>query len=379
MLTRLDRARYHAQHGLLLMLLGPYMGAWHRLLRRDLPRPSRRELGVLRARLADLLARDLANVERGIYPRDLLFRLPAREALRQLPELLGEPPRVLWRILRKAHAELPAEVDLGRFPRYYRRTFHWQSDGWLSRRSAALYDLEVEALFAGTADVMRRMALRPLLEHLRALDAPRVLDVACGTGRFLRHLLDSLPRTAAVGLDLSPFYLERAHELLRGGRPVSLVADNAECMPFRRNHFDAASSVFLFHELPPAARRRVAREIHRVLAPGARLVVCDAAQLADSPELRPFLSAFPMLYHEPYFKSYLRDDLGGLLAECGFEIESVEPAFVARVVVARKPERAARWVRAVGSAASRSPGGSRPGPARAPRPKDPADTPRRGA
>ncbi len=336
MLTSLDRVRYHAQHGALLLLLGSYMAAWHRLLRGDLPRPSRAQLRVLRARLGDLLARDLANVERGLYPRDLLFRIPALEALRRLPDLVSEPPRVVWRILRKAHAELPADVDTRRFPGYYRRTFHWQTDGWLSKRSAALYDLEVEALFAGTGDVMRRMALPPLVEHLAGLEEPRVLDVACGTGRFLRHVLDALPRARAAGLDLSPFYLARAHQLLEGGRAVSLVADNAEKMPFRDGYFDAVTAVFLFHELPPRARRRVAREIHRVLAPGGRAVLCDAAQLSDSPELRPFLAAFPMLYHEPFFKSYLRDDLAELLSECGLEVESAEPAFLARVVVARR-------------------------------------------
>jgi ubiquinone/menaquinone biosynthesis C-methylase UbiE len=338
MLTRLDRTRYHAQHGALLLLLGGYMSAWHWLVRRDLPRPTRVQVESLRGRLAALLQRDLAHAERGLYPRDLLFRFPVTEAVRRLPDLLREPPRVLWRILRRHDGRLPEEIEADAFPRYYRRTFHWQTDGWLSRRSAALYDLEVEALFAGTGDVMRRMALAPLSELLRLREAPRVLDVACGTGRFLRQLLEAVPGVRATGLDLSPFYLARAHELLDGGHPVSLVAENAEQMPFRARHFDAVSCVFLFHELPPKARRRVADEMYRVLKPGGRLVLCDAAQLSDSPELEPFLLSFPMLYHEPYFRSYLRDDLGKLLAGSGFEVERSDPAFLARVVVARKPD-----------------------------------------
>jgi ubiquinone/menaquinone biosynthesis C-methylase UbiE len=349
MLSRLDRARYQLQHGALLLVLGPYMGAWHWLVRRDLPRPTKPQVKALRARLADLLARDLENVERGAYPRELLFGFPAAEYLRRLPELVREPPRVLWRIFRGAYEELPGGIDLGAFPRYYRRTFHWQSDGWLSSRSAALYDLEVEALFAGTGDVMRRMALPPLVNHLRGKKAPRVLDVACGTGRFLRHLLEAAPHARASGLDLSPYYLSRAHQLLEPERAVSLVADNAEHMPFRSDHFEAASAVFLLHELPPRARRRVLTEAHRVLAPGGRLVVCDSAQLSDSPELRPFLEGFPKLYHEPYFKGYLRDDLPRLLERCGFEVESQEPAFLAKVVVARKRDARRRRPRARGA------------------------------
>jgi ubiquinone/menaquinone biosynthesis C-methylase UbiE len=245
-------------------------------------------------------------------------------------------------MLRGAEDDLPREVDLESFPRYYRRTFHWQTDGWLSERSAALYDLQVEALFGGAADVMRRMALPPLAAELRDRRAPRVLDVACGTGRFLRQLLLALPRARAWGLDLSPFYLARAQDLLREGRQVSLVAENAEQMPFRGACFDAASCLFLFHELPPLVRRRVAAEVFRVLKPGAPFAVCDAAQLSESPELRTHLEAFPRLYHEPYFKSYLRDDLARLLAECGFEVESTLPAFLAKVVLARKPRRGGR-------------------------------------
>jgi ubiquinone/menaquinone biosynthesis C-methylase UbiE len=337
LISSLDRIRYRLQQQALLLLLGPPMAAWHMLVGPRLPRPGGSALEALRARLEDLFESDLDYVERGVYPRSLLFQFPAIEYLSRVPRLLSDVPRVAWRIQRSAYADLPGKLDLSGFPRYYRRTFHWQSDGWLSTRSADLYDLEVEALFAGTGDVMRRMALPPVVEALRGRSRTRVLDIACGTGRFLSQLLQALPRAHAWGLDLSPFYLARAHELLAGALPVSLVAENAEQMPFQDDYFDAATCIFLLHELPPAARRRVLREARRVLAPGARLVLSDAAQLSDSPELRPFLEAFPRLYHEPYFKSYLRDDLGKLLSECGFEVEAEQPAFLSRVVVARRP------------------------------------------
>jgi ubiquinone/menaquinone biosynthesis C-methylase UbiE len=335
-LTNLDRTRYRLQHRALFALLGPPMLLFHRLLGPSLPRATEEQIACLRERLGALFERDLYNVEQGVYPRDLLFRSPAVEDLRAVPALVGDLPRVAWRIWRRAWNDLPQDVDLKSFPPYYRRTFHWQSDGWLSDRSASLYDLEVEALFGGTGDVMRRMALPPLVEVLERHEQPRLLDIGCGTGRFLRHVLDVLPRARVSGLDLSPYYLARAHTLLGSHRQVSLVSDNAEHMPFNAEHFDAASCIFLFHELPPEVRRRVAAEAHRVIAPGGRLVVCDAAQVTDSPELQPFLEGFPRLYHEPFFKSYLRDDLGELLEQVGFEVERSEPAFLSKVVVARR-------------------------------------------
>lgn len=336
MLSALDRTRYHLRHRALLALLAPAMTLWHRLLAPSLPRAGPAQISALRARLEQLLERDLANVELGLYPRDLLFRFPAPADLRRLPALLADVPRVAWRVLRRAHDELPRDVDPDEYPDYYRRCFHWQTDGWFSERSAELYDLEVEALFMGTGDVMRRMALPPLLEVLHGLSAPRLLDVGCGTGLFLRHVLECAPHARVWGLDLSPHYLARARDLLGRGRRVSLALENAERLPFREGWLDAASCIFVFHELPPEPRRAVAREVNRVLVPGGRFVVCDAAQLSDSPELEPFLEGFPRLYHEPYFKSYARDDLSQLLAACGFTVERVEPAFLAKVVVARK-------------------------------------------
>ena len=61
-------------------------------------------------------------------------------------------------------------------------------------------------LFSGGADAMRRQALLPIGEHLPAgrIAAQRLLDVACGTGRFLGFVKHNYPRLPVVGLDLAP-------------------------------------------------------------------------------------------------------------------------------------------------------------------------------
>lgn len=304
------------------------------------PTPDARSLQALHGRLRQLFELDLANAQGGLYPRKLLFSVPASTYARQLPALLAELPRTLWRRRRENWRDLPEQVDVRRYPAYFRRTFHWQTDGYLSRRSAQLYDLGVEFLFAGTADVMRRQVIPPVTHYLReqgGARGKRLLDVACGTGRSLAHLAEVHPELKLFGLDLSPFYLQQARESLAEVADVSLVAENAEAMPFADALFDVVTSVYLFHELPKNARRRVIAEMHRVLRPGGLLVIEDSGQYAEAEDIRFFLERFPEDFHEPFYRDYLKDDLAVPLREAGFEVSSVSPCFVAKVIVARKP------------------------------------------
>ena len=55
----------------------------------------------------------------------------------------------------------------GRYPRYFLQNFHYQSGGYLTDESAALYDHQVEVLFVGGADAMRRQCLGALTAFLQ--------------------------------------------------------------------------------------------------------------------------------------------------------------------------------------------------------------------
>jgi ubiquinone/menaquinone biosynthesis C-methylase UbiE len=235
------------------------------------------------------------------------------------------------------YGDLPKDVDLSRYPHYFRRTFHWQTDGYLSRRSAEIYDAGVEFVFLGSADVMRRQIIPPITRYLSGRsERARILDVATGTGRALLQLAKTHPSHKYYALDLSPYYLDVAQRAADDRFDVSFVVENAEATPFLTGHFDVVTSVYLFHELPKNARRRVFAEMHRVLKDGGLLVIEDSAQLSESSEIRSALERFPADLHEPFYRDYLRDPLEDRLAEAGFTIEAVIPTFVAKVVVARK-------------------------------------------
>ncbi len=265
--------------------------------------------------------------------------MPVVGYARRFPRLVRDFPRAIRRSRRGDYKDLPRGVDLAGYPAYFRRNFHWQTDGYLSRRSADIYDVGVELLFLGTADVMRRMVIPPVSRFLREQtpERPRLLDVASGTGRTLLQIAMAHPGLKLYGLDLSPYYTQAARDLLREVPDVSLVAENAEHMPFCDNYFDVLTSVYLFHELPRNARRNVFQEMFRVLRPGGLLVIEDSAQHADAGNVAFFLERFSEEFHEPFFPDYLDDDLCLALPEAGFEVQAADPCFVAKVVVARKP------------------------------------------
>src|SRR5262249_22930140 len=211
------------QHGM-AVASGLLMRRFHRALASSGRMPTRADIAALRGRFADLLARDWDNAEAGFYPRRLLFDLRVREHLRSLPEAAFDAVRVIKRSRRRQHDDLPSGIDRSAYPDYYLRNFHWQTDGWLSERSARLYDLGVDLLFGGSADAMRRMAIPPVARAVAGRSGARVLDIACGTGRFLETLRAALPEAALYGIDLSPFYIE--HAARRALPRVALSAEN---------------------------------------------------------------------------------------------------------------------------------------------------------
>jgi hypothetical protein len=172
------------------------------------------------ADLRALIAQDWRNIEEGYYapPADRLN--PFDEISRAL-DFFDDLEAVERRRHGGSEERLLTEPALSRYPRYYLQKFHFQSDGYLSDASAERYDHQVEVLFGGGAAAMRRQALVPLRTALAAdrtagRTRARLLDIACGTGRFLREVKANYPRLHVSGLDLSPHYLARPTSRRRG-------------------------------------------------------------------------------------------------------------------------------------------------------------------
>lgn len=343
-LTTLGRARYGLAQGMRTAWYGgQYVLARRRsggFTRPGEPpfRPSRgkADIAAMRAAWFALFQQDRANIEAGLYPppNDLsLGKLP--RALAAARDFLADVPEVDARRMARDGTEVrrAGEADPSRYPAYYRQNFHYQSGGWLSDDSARRYDHQVETLFTGAADAMRRAVLAELARQMRGRDQRKVhyMDLACGTGRFLSQVMRTFPRLQASGLDLSPNYTALARKQLAPWPHVDILEGAGEALPLESGSLDLVTCIYLFHELPPKVRPQVIGEVARVLKPGGVFLVGDSLQFGDNPALDAILEYFPEGFHEPYFRNYLDWDISADMAGAGFEPVSVELAFLTKV------------------------------------------------
>jgi ubiquinone/menaquinone biosynthesis C-methylase UbiE len=302
------------------------------------PVPS---LAVMARAMTELFAQDWKNVEVGLYPAPLNILKEARRAMASI-DYLRDIPKVVNRQKRHGHSDARAKAANEKLPRYFQQNFHYQTDGYLSEDSAKIYDFQVEALFAGTAEAMRRRAYVPIAKYLEGRDVSKVtlLDIGAGTGRFLSFVKSVQPELNVTALDLSAPYLARAKRALRRAKNTKFIEAAAENIPLKDASVDIAISIYLFHELPPKIRAAAAKEIARVLKPGGIFILADTIQYGDAPDFDGLIDAFPELLHEPYYKTYAQTDLHKLFG--GLKHARDDIAYLTKISVFEKPKRGSR-------------------------------------
>jgi ubiquinone/menaquinone biosynthesis C-methylase UbiE len=337
---QLSRVAWYLGHGVALRRLSDEArrrdGESTSRPRTDAAVPDRRHLFT---DMAALLQRDLANVEAGIYPLPADHDGPLLTLLNRSRLVFEDLPDVHRRRKSGQHNEVLTTETRRKRPLYYLQNFHFQSGGYMTDDSARRYDTQVEVLFIGAANATRRQVLPQFHEVFAGRDQRwlRLLDVGCGTGRFLDFLKQTWPCLPAMGLDLSEAYVREAKRHLKRWSWINLVVANGESIPVPDESQDAVTSIFTFHELPPEVRRIVFREFARVLKPGGRLVLVDSLQRGDKPEYEGLLELFPQSFHEPYYMSYIEEDFGAIGGACGLTHTRDIDAFVSKVMVFDKP------------------------------------------
>jgi ubiquinone/menaquinone biosynthesis C-methylase UbiE len=337
MVSAFDRLTYAARQTARVAWYAGHYAAGLRLLkpmpRPDFPvgpTPTRAELT---ADMRALFEREWQDIAAGQFPAPRSRGPEPAEFLRRSLLYFRDLPLVDARRHGTMDGELPPGEQGDGLPPYYRQNFHFQSDGWLSDHSAAIYDTQVEVLFTGAADVMRRRAFRPIAEWMagRNQRALTGLDVGCGTGRLLAFMHDAWPGMKLAGLDLSQPYLAEARRLIGRTARVKLIEGAAEKLPFDDASLDLVVSSFLMHELPTAVRELALSEMARVLKPGGRVVIVDSIQKGDQPSWDGLLDLFPHYFHEPYYAEYADGSVEAWGEAAGLKAIASERAFLSKV------------------------------------------------
>eukprot|EP00191_Tetraselmis_sp_GSL018_P014080 CAMPEP_0177587304 /NCGR_PEP_ID=MMETSP0419_2-20121207/5565_1 /TAXON_ID=582737 /ORGANISM="Tetraselmis sp., Strain GSL018" /LENGTH=470 /DNA_ID=CAMNT_0019077315 /DNA_START=166 /DNA_END=1579 /DNA_ORIENTATION=+ len=281
----------------------------------------------------ECFAQDIQNINKGIYklPWDMTT-LSHRQynplfVLGKASEFLEEASLTLGR--RKAQKQEPVWLQSDLYPDYYVSTFHYQTDGWFSSKSASIYETSTETLFLGRQDAMQRQSLVPLhfwLQETRADPQDlTLLEVGCGTGRFHTFIKDNYPSMRTAALDLSPYYLQAARDNVDYWRriagpssaaPTAFLHAAAESVPMEDSSADVVMSVYMFHEMPRHAQEAAAAEMARVLRPGGLLVLCDSIQRGDRPAFDGRITNFSR-FNEPHYEAFVDADFGGMFEALG--------------------------------------------------------------
>jgi demethylmenaquinone methyltransferase / 2-methoxy-6-polyprenyl-1,4-benzoquinol methylase len=166
---------------------------------------------------------------------------------------------------------------------------------------AGRYDFFNHFLSLGFDHAWRRRAIEIFLERSEPLSrmsdpasAPRVLDIACGTGDLSFEMLRQRPNANLIGIDLAEPMLDLFRKKAEEKHlSIRIEQGDVETLQFPDNTFDGVTIGFgtrNFTDLPIAFR-----EIHRVLKPKGVFVNLELARPRPFPMKQLYHFYFDML------------------------------------------------------------------------------------
>lgn len=195
------------------------------------------------------------------------------------------------------------------------------------------------ALFAGDVPANYDKYLGPILFEPYALDlvdnlknekTEHVLELACGTGRVTRHLVDLIPDNGSLmATDLNPGMLEIAQSKIKSEKILWKIV-NAQDLPFYNGQFDHVVCQFGVMFFPD--KEKSFREVNRVLKAGGKYIFYTWESVENNPRIdlmwkvieEVFGSESPDFLQKGPHSFFNKKEIEHLLVNAGFKNVRIE-------------------------------------------------------
>lgn len=132
------------------------------------------------------------------------------------------------------------------------------------------YDLLNQILSFGMSKTWRKRSAEIVL-GIPGFSPKTILDLGCGTGKFLECFLQEKSWDSATGVDFSVAMLKKARETVSGN--VMWLQEDFDSLPFLESSFDLVISGFTLRSVQKLPE--FLSHVHRILTPGGRVAFLD--------------------------------------------------------------------------------------------------------
>ena len=166
---------------------------------------------------------------------------------------------------------------------------------------------------------------KAMVEMLKPAAGERVLDIGCGPGFMMQDMADAIGTSGHLeGIDPSEIICKLARTRLADlSVPYSVRVGGAEALPYEDESFDAVVLAQVLLYVPNMSQ--ALSEVHRVLRPGGRVLICDTDwdSLVVNTSDKARLARLQAVWNRNFLDPHVPPKLPGLLKRANLVISKL--------------------------------------------------------